>query len=354
MSVASRYILKRALGIWLFALLSLTLLFLISMLFGNLSMFAEYEVSLGLALRYMGLSIPQMIYWILPFSLCLGILATQAAFSRHVETIAMQACSISNSRIYLPYILVGALATVIMIAFSCYIFPVSQRAAEKLENIEIKSQEVQGGFSTSGGRFRVDKDIYSVEHMDLKRGTITKLKVYHIEQGRITHVYKADAASWDGQAWQTENLTRTYPVAGQGALSFSLDRNPGDLVMAQPRPDVLNIVDLRRYLKRLELDGIPADDIATSYMSRISFSISPLIMTLLVLPFGMRMPRSGGIARGISLGLVLGLAYWSLHSALTALGVGGALPPWLAAWGANAVALMISGVVIYRMKGIYG
>ena len=92
MNTLFRYIFSKAFMFWLAALLSLLLLVMLSMLFGNLAMFAEHDIEGSLAMRYMLYSVPQAIYWILPFSICLGVLIAQANFSRHVETIAMQAC----------------------------------------------------------------------------------------------------------------------------------------------------------------------------------------------------------------------------------------------------------------------
>ena len=149
------------------ALTGLVLLILVSRFFGNLSTYAEHNTDLYTILMHTLLSIPQIMYWVLPFSVCLGILATQAALSRHVEVIAMQACSVSTYRIFLPYILVGLLATLIMSALSFYIYPVSQRNADRLENIYIKKRDIEGSFSVSGGRFKVGGDIYFVEHLIL-------------------------------------------------------------------------------------------------------------------------------------------------------------------------------------------
>ena len=117
---------------------------------------------------------------------------------------------------------------------------------------------------------------------------------------------------------------------------------------------ILPISDLRQYLKQLKQDGIRSNSVETFFHSRISFAIAPFIMTLLVLPFGMRFPRAGGIARGISIGLVLGLSYWFLHSGMTNLGASGILSPVLAAWSANGTALILGIILMYTRRATYG
>lgn len=153
-SVVQSYVFRKASAMSLASLASLVLLTVVSELFGKLSTFAEYGTGLAVIMQYLAYSIPQMVYWVLPFSVCLGILAAQAAFSRHSEIIAMQACSVPRSRIYAPYLAVGLLATVLMAATSFYLFPAAQRQADRIEDLKIKRTEVTGSFSVSGGRFR--------------------------------------------------------------------------------------------------------------------------------------------------------------------------------------------------------
>ncbi|MGB4001180.1 MAG: LptF/LptG family permease, partial [Desulfomonilia bacterium] len=105
----------------------------------------------------------------------------------------------------------------------------------------------------------------------------------------------------------------------------------------------------------LRQSGIASPATETLYYSRISFALAPFIITILVIPFGMRFPRAGGIARGISLGLVLGLSYWFLHSGLTGLGVSGVIHPLAASWGANAAALILAfSILLKKRRALYG
>ena len=124
--------------------------------------------------------------------------------------------------------------------------------------------------------------------------------------------------------------------------------------MAQTSPEVLPIGELRQYLNQLQTDNISSPSVETVFHSRISFTVSPFIMTILVLPFGMRFPRAGGIARGISIGLVLGLLYWFFHSGMTSLGSSGILEPVLASWLANAAAFCMGLILIFTRRSTYG
>jgi lipopolysaccharide export system permease protein len=326
------------------ACLSLTLLVFLSTIFGNLNSFSQHNASGTVIVQYLFFSLPQMIYYILPFSICVGIIATQAQFSRHVETIAMQSCSVSFLRLSIPYISVGLAATVIMSVLSFSVYPISQQHADKIEDIYIKKHDITGSFSVNGGRFKVGNDIYYVEHLDILKGIMHNISCYRIKSGKLYAILRSDYAAWDGRRWNTKKLdTIGMSTSGiffsQSVSPLPLKQEPTDLVMAEPNPEVLSLVQLMEYRAHLREDGIKSVSLETQFNSRISFTMAPLIMTILVLPFGLRFPRAGGIARGISIGIILGLFYWAIQSAMTNAGISGYMNPVLAAWSTDIVML---------------
>jgi lipopolysaccharide export system permease protein len=336
-----------------------TILVLISMLFGNLGMFAEHDTDLATIVRYMMYSLPQMIYWVLPFSICVGIIAAQASFSRHTETIAMQSCSISFRKLIIPYLAVGLIGVLLMGFLSFYLYPVSQRQADKLESVYIKKRDITGSFSVNGGRFKVGEDIYYVDHMDISKGIMLHVTCYRISSGRLSTIIRADSAVWIDRMWKTKDMEVIHVSTSGIGLERSdkplpLTRGPADLVMAQPEPKDLTLKELFEYRAHLREENIVSMSLDTQFYGRISFAVAPFIMTMLVLPFGMRFPRAGGIARGISIGLVLGLAYWALHSAMTGIGLSGFVSPAVASWTADAAAFLAGMSLLVKRRSTYG
>jgi len=358
-STLDRYIFRKACLMWLGAMVSLVALVVLAQFFGNISMFSQHEAEGGSIFMFVVLGIPPIVTMVLPFSVCLGILATQALFSRHVETIAMQASGVSDRRIYRPYLLVGLLATLLMGLLAFSLSPLAQRQADRIEDIEIRRKGVTGAFSQSGCRFHSEDAIYFAEHIDVKAGRMRTITCYRLKGGKLTSVIEAREALWDGRQWKAEGM-RTIVLDGprlredRSLSTLPLTRVPSDLINASPQPDVLTIGALRQYLKRLDAQGIRSRTLLTSYYGRISFACAPFIMSLLVLPFGMRFPRTGGIARGVAVGLVLGLGYWGLHAGMTSAGASGHIHPLLAAWTANALAFTAGLIMVGRRRGTYG
>jgi len=272
----------------------------------------------------------------------------------------MQACSIPLSRIYIPYLLVGLLATGLMAATSFYLYPIAEGKANRLQSLTIKKGDVSGSFTVTGGRFKVGQDIYSVDNLDVTRGIMDNITCYRFSSGRLTEIIRAEGARWEAGRWAARGM-RVITLNENGisppkpALTLPLTREPEDLVMAQTDTEILPLPELGEYLAQLRSSGTASPTIETLYYSRISFAVAPLIITLLVVPFGMRFPRAGGIAKGITMGLVLGLSYWFLHSGMTDLGASGMLPPLVASWGANISALALAAFILFKKRrAVYG
>jgi lipopolysaccharide export system permease protein len=354
-----KYIFKKAFIMWIGALISLAGMIFMANFIGNMSMFSRNNAEGALVFTFMILSLPEMVYLVLPFSLCLGILASQALFSRHVETIAMQSCSVSTWRIYLPYLCMGMLAVGVMSILSFYLYPIAQREADKIEKFKIANEGIKGSFDVHGSRFRDSDNIYYVELLDIDGESMEKISCYRLNGGKLAGILKADKAKWDGKAWVATGVSKvSFTEKGisvvKGDITLPLKSNPQDLFMARPKPEVLTIPELWHYIAQIRKDGLRSKSVETYFHNRISFVIAPLVMTILVLPFGMRFPRTGGIARGIALGLVFALSYWAFHSGMVSLGMSGYMNPVAASWAANVAALVIGGIFITMKKGAYG
>jgi lipopolysaccharide export system permease protein len=342
------------------ALVSLVLLLVIAQLFGDLATFTEYNTGILTIMEYLVYSVPKMLNMVLPFSLCLGILAAQAAFARNSEIIAMQSCSVSLFRIYIPFLTMGIIATFIMGATSFYLYPLGQKEADRIQNITIRKGDVNGSFTLAGGEFKVGQDFYGAKNLDVSKGTMERITCYRFSSGSLSQVIQADKAKWDGARWRAQGMK----IIGLGDKGISgpvpgtylpLTQEPEDLVMAETNTEVLTLPDLHDYIQGLRESGTSSPTAETIYYSRMSFALAPLIITLLVIPFGMRFPRAGGIAKGITVGLVLGLAYWGIHSGMVGLGSSGIISPLIASWGANIVAFILSFIILFmKRRTVYG
>ena len=68
----------------------------------------------------------------------------------------------------------------------------------------------------------------------------------------------------------------------------------------------------------------------------LQHNILNIIMAMLGIPFALMIGRSGGMALGITVSVLLGFLYWIFFALCLSLGKNGSLPAFLSAWMANA------------------
>jgi lipopolysaccharide export system permease protein len=82
----------------------------------------------------------------------------------------------------------------------------------------------------------------------------------------------------------------------------------------------------------------------------VAFPFVTFILVLLGVPFPLRGARSGGIASGIGLSIVIAFSYWIIFALSTSLGAGGVLPPIIAAVFPDILFLAIAGWLLAHVK----
>ena len=77
---------------------------------------------------------------------------------------------------------------------------------------------------------------------------------------------------------------------------------------------------------------------------KLAYPFAAFVVSLIGLKFGYKSEQTTGTAGGVLLAFCIGISYWFVMSAGRALGLRGGLPPFVAAWLANAVIL---GIIMF-------
>ena len=111
----------------------------------------------------------------------------------------------------------------------------------------------------------------------------------------------------------------------------------------------MRLSQLKQHVEKLKASGYNAAPQAVDYHRKIAFPVSTLVMTLLAIPFGVTIGRSGALY-GIGLAIVLSFAYWLLTTFFMAAGGAGLLPALLAAWSTNVLFLAAALYLMFTVR----
>lgn len=322
--------LRRRVGLQILALLAvLTAMMQLLELLDVTTDILDRGQGVGGLLRYAVLRLPAELGLTLPLAVLLGTMTALNSMARALEITAMRASGVSLMRILghlMPVLLVVA---VLQVALLQAVLPRVEIELKQWWNATAPATEEETkplwAHTRSGP---VSIETFSPDGREL-RG----IRLYAQQAGLLTSRLHAASASWDGQAWQLEDVNELR-VEASGARHVHEARREWT---SNLHPDeVLRLGVTRPYLSSIMIgDVIAGSRVGTQPLSYYQTAlyrsfVAPLgvfIMLLLAMPTAATFTRRSGSGGEMLLALVLGLGFLLLDGILAALGSSGRFPP---------------------------
>ncbi len=360
MRVIDRYLIKGFLGPLIFCVLLFTTLFVVVDSFNNLDEYLKYNVPVNIILTYYLYLSPTLLVQIVPVSALVAILFLLGNLNKHNEIIAFKASGISSFQLLSPYLFIGLLISFSIFLLSETVIPdamVTSRAIfdglilkgkKSLNERAIKNVTLYG----EGNRM-----IYAREYEILSRSLHD---VIILENDANTQILKskliAKKAQYDAGRWIFHDVM-TYKVDRRGEilgeplyaekLTLELTEKPEDFIKEASQVEFMSARQLKVYIENLK--GTSKKLIRRLWVDfhyKIAFPFVSFIVMLIGAPLAMRTER-GSAMLGIGTSLIVVILYYGIDSVCLALGKGGYLPPFVAAWFSN-ICFSIVGIYLIR------
>lgn len=375
MRLLDRYLLRELL-IPLGVCLSAFFIFWVSFdLFTELDDFQEEEVSAAnIALYYLLVS-PSFLKIVLPMGMLLALLYSLTRHARHNELTAMRAAGIGLWRICLPYFSVGFFASVALFALNELWAPQWARQAVRIrqaaagaEGVETKAHVTRklGFVNARDGRS------WMIEKYNLKTGEMFRPQVHWRDtNGRQQSVY-AESGIYTNGHWVFLNVRQYFDVGESNqhlrptpitnvlkviTLSETPEQIRSEVWVNARLSSLANTkeadVPLSVILNYMRLHPHPDKEVApwlqTMLHGRLASPWTCLVVVLIAVPFAGASGRKNMFV-GVAGSIGICFAFFVLEQFSIALGAGGHLPPWMAAWLPNLLFSSIGVWMISRMR----
>jgi lipopolysaccharide export system permease protein len=305
--------------------------------------------------RYVGLRTPQIIAFVLPFSVLLGTLITLATMNQNSEIVAMKASGLSAHQVLAPLVIAALGVAIVSFAFNDRIVA---RASYALE----RWQKVEYGPVPSDSRAQInvwvrDGDNLIQAKSVTGRGDKTRLSgvtIYSRKGGELQTIIAAPTGYPDGSGWRIEKA-RAFDVArgtgsDLGTITVGSGIRPDQFTLADVDADTLSFGDLRAAISDLKDAGRPTDALEAGLWHKLSGPLSALLMPLLGAVAAFGIARSGQLVIRAVIGMALGFAYFVADNFGLAMGNLGAYPPLVAAWGPFLLFFLIGEYVLIKTE----
>lgn len=360
MRLLDRYLLRELLFPLGYCLCGFLIFWISSDLFVTLGDFQKRDLSARDIVEYYLVIMPEFLVIVLPVALLLSLLYTLTNHARHNEITAIRAAGVSLWRLSLPYLAVGFLGSLVLLATNEFWAPNSEDAAAA-----IKDRHLPAVARTAG-----HKEFRNLCFDNSRDGRIWRIGVYNSQTGEMIEPIVSWTAQDGSRPWQLK-AERAIPVNGVWTfynVSEFKETAQSDLppvpslqtnVLAMPeltetveeinseirisnsislraaRKADVPITELLHYL-RLHPNPSRSDGfwLRTKLQGRLAAPWTCLVVVLIAIPFGAAAGRRN-VFVGVAGSIVICFVYFVLQQVALALGTSGSLPPWVAAWFPN-------------------
>ena len=355
MTVLDRYIAREFVLTFGFVLLAFLCLYMVVDFFERIRMFLSNSATLWQIVSYHLYTVPSIVAMMMPACVLLAALITFGLLSRNHEIVAMKANGIGLHRIALPVLAFSLLACALNFLLNEFVTPAANWRAEYIKYAEVQKKKEWGAFKENAIWYKSQNAIYNFKLFSPSENRIRGVTIHYLDPGfSLTSRIDAREARWTGERWELRDVLRTtfsgrdFPTIERlPILAVEIAEKPEDLQVVQKSADQMGFRELRNYIRKLRQEGYDATRYETDLQGKIAFVFVSLILALLGVAFPMRSERSGGIAQGIGIGVIIGFSYWIVFAFTLSLGRSGTLPPAVAAWATNVI-LGIVAVVMFR------
>ena len=356
MRLLDRYILRAICGGVALVMAVLGILGMLFLFIGQQDDIGVGRYTLGSAVTYTLLNLPQTLWDLLPIGVLVGAMLGLGDLARGSEFTVMRAAGVSVWRIAMSTAFAGLLLAALSALLGEVVVPPmlayaqQQKALAKFDNVSFAGSA--GAWVRDGNR------LLNVEQQgaDGKYGGMT---VYELSTDhRLASVGHAMTASGDRDGkWRLSQFGETRFAAQRVTATRERERvldaslSAKFLGVAVTDPDHLAAVTLWPLIQNMQANGLALRPQLYAFWSRIARTVAVVFAALLAVPFMFGSLRASGAGAKTMVGLLLGVAFFLLQRVLE----GGALVfdqfnPVLVAWLPTALLATASLVLVARTR----
>lgn len=350
-----KYVIKGFFTYFFLILAAFIIIFIVFTFFELLNDIFENKIPASVVLNYFRFLMPQIIYYMIPVSVLVGVLINFGILTRTSQIIAMKASGISLYRLSWSLLLVAVLISVLSFALQEYVLPYSNQKQDALRNV-IKGRGAQTYYRPDRKWMMGEQSrIFNYNLFDEDRNLFGGISVFEFDpvsfelQRRIyatRAVWDAKSRDWvfeDGWEYRFQSQRTAHFQRFQNERFPEITEAPQYFKKEVKESSQMNYAELQAYIDDLRRSGFDVVKLTVALHKKLSFPLVSLIMCMIAIPFSFSTGRHGSLY-GFGLSIMIGIVYWVMLNFFEQIGGAGKLVPILAAWAPN---------MIFGASGIY-
>lgn len=351
-----RFILSELKGPFFFGIMSFTIILVAgSLLFQIADLVIQRGVSLGIVVRLFLYYLPRLMAYTIPMSCLLAALLGFGKLSANSELVALKSAGLSFRRIIRPVIIATFFVSIAAFFVNETLVPLSERAAANVMMYEV-FKESPPVFKEKiflkeedGGEL---KRVIYINKMKIVTGDMEEIVVEEFDSGKLSRIISANSGQWVNGSWWIQK-GNVFEINKNGDVNhlfkfdkqaLTLNMTPTDVAKSTQKPEQMTIPELMEFIKINEKSGVNVSKLWMLLHLRLSVPWACMVLALVGAALGSRPQRSSS-GVGLGLSVIIVFVYYVILSFTQSLGDAGYLPPFVAAWIANIIFLIIGALL---------
>lgn len=355
-SLHQRYLQREVLAAVMLVLFAFLALFSFFDFIDELRRVGTGSYSVWLAALVVALSLPGLVYELVPIACLIGALYALSTLARHSEITVLRASGMSTAGLLATLSRAALLLAVLTFVIGEVMVPYTEKLAHEMKANALNRVVAQQGFS-SGVWVKDGRSFVNVRRVT-SQTFLEGVRIYRFDDNNaLLSVTDAKSASYEpAVGWRVSEVVRTG-LQGERA---SVERLPEDLWASSITPNLLavlmvppermSLMNIFSFTRHLADNRQNTDRYVIAAWKKLLYPLSALVMVALALPFGYSHDRVGGVSLKIFTGVMLGIAFYALNGLFSNLGVINAWPPLASAAAPSALFLLAAGVMIWWVE----
>lgn len=353
-----RYIIKKFLTTFCFALLLIILIVIIFDISEKIDKFVANEAPLkAIVFDYYLNFIPYFANMFSPLFVFITVIFFTSKMAQNSEIVAILSCGISYRRLMVPYLFSATLIAALSLVLNLYVIPNSNKIRLDFENQYIKTR-----FKSVGRNVHYQlapNEFVYVESFASWNNTAYRFTLENVEDNKLVKKISAESATYnkDKDKWQLKKyVIRTYNddltdnIRTGKQLDTTLNLTVNDFYRLNKTIETYNYDELEKCIETQKLRGDA--DVKYSLIekhNRFSMPFSAFILTIMGVSLSSRKKR-GGIGWNIGIGIGLAFTYILFQRFSQMFVFTDTLPPGIAIWLPNILYAIVAAVLYTKAQ----
>jgi lipopolysaccharide export system permease protein len=354
MKILDKYIIKKFLGTFFFALLLIIAIVIVFDISEKIDDFLEKKAPLSaIVFDYYLNFIPYFVNLFSPLFTFIAVIFFTAKLATDTEIVAMLSGGISFRRLMVPYMMAATVLSILSFVLGGWIIPNANKSRLAFENRYIKNPYKNEGHNIHI-QIRPGTFIY-MESFNTLDNTGYKYSMEKVKDGKITFKLMTDYVRWDTviHKWELNNYfireikgmkeTLRTGLRKDTALGFT----SSEFNKRINTIETMNNRELTAYINQEKMRG--SGNLGFYYIEkykRIASPLSTYILTLIGMALASRKVR-GGIGLQLGIGISLSFTYILFMQVSQTFATNSGFSPLLAVWIPN---IFFSCIALYLLR----